>query len=349
MQRPDTGWEGVLALAASHDLLPALWSAGRARGWWAPLPSDALRQVTDHFSGGRTQPPLLLQQAYEANRVRVADLTGQADAIVDHLEAAGIVPVPLKGLHALRAGWWTDPADRVMRDLDVLVAEDDAERAVGGLAGLGYVPLATGHTPEADHELPAVHLPGHAGSVELHTALAVRRWRAVLPAADVLAAGPPMSTTHAVIHSIAHAQLHDEAHLLGRIPLRALHELSVVTAGQRGEDVDWPGVRAAFRRVAAEPALDAHLHLARSLFGAAVPPPVGRMRAAVHTRLCRTLLGRPSVASTYEKAAFLPRALSAERMRALYGPGRPWVWRLRHVARSLGRSARSLRPGAGSP
>ena len=345
---PDDRWDGALRLAAAHDLLPALWSAGRERGWWTVLPADALAQVVAHFAPGSTHPPLVLQQAYEANRHRVADLSDQGRVILEHLASAGIVAVPLKGLHALMAGWWPDPADRVMRDLDILVSKDDAGPASRCLASLGYLPFATGHTAAADHELPAVALPGRAGSIELHTALVVSRWSAVLPGAEVLDRGPLMSSTDAVVHSIAHAQLHDEAHLLARIPLRALHELMILAAGPRGDEIDWARVRTSFRRVSAEAALDAHLRQARSLFGASVPPPVGRLRPLAHDRLCRTLVSHPPLASIFERTAFLPRGLSTERMHELHGPGSPWISRSRHVAHALHRMARSRRTNAGS-
>jgi hypothetical protein len=196
----DAGWDGTLRLAAAHDLLPALWSAGRAHDWWAALPPDALAQVVARFAPGTTQPPLVLQQAHDANRRRVADLSDQGQVILEHLASAGIVAVPLKGLHVLMAGWWPDPADRVMRDLDILVSKDDAGRASQCLAGLGYLPFTTGHTAAADHELPAVALPGRAGSVELHTALVVSRWSVVLPAAEILDLGVRRSTGRGCAH-----------------------------------------------------------------------------------------------------------------------------------------------------
>jgi hypothetical protein len=345
---PDDQWDGALRFAAGHDLLPALWSAGRERGWWTPLPADALAQVVAHYAPGSTHPPLVLQQAYDANRLRVADLSDQGRVILEHLASAGIVAVPLKGLHALMAGWWPDPADRVMRDLDILVSKADAGPASRCLASLGYLPFATGHTAAADHELPAVALPGRAGSIELHTALVVSRWSAVLSGAEVLDRGPLMSSTDAVIHSIAHAQLHDEAHLLARVPLRALHELMILVGGPRYDEIDWARVRTAFRRVSAEAALDAHLCQARSLFGASVPPPLGRLRPMAHDRLCRTLVSHPPLASIYERTAFLPRGLSKERMRELHGPGSPWISRVRHAAHALHRMARSRRTHTGS-
>src|SRR5450631_1802693 len=96
---PDDRWDGTLRLAAAHDLLPALWSAGRERGWWTALPADALAEVVAHFAPGSTHAPLVLQQAYNANRLRVADLSDQGRVILEHLASAGIVAVPLKGLH----------------------------------------------------------------------------------------------------------------------------------------------------------------------------------------------------------------------------------------------------------
>ncbi len=333
-------WEGpagpgALRLAAAHDLLPALWRSEVERGTWTELPPEALEAVRARFAGGTTQPALLAQQAYQANRARVADLLAQGRPVLAALDEAGIEAVALKGLHALGAGWWADPACRVMRDLDILVDGAAAIAAEAVLAGLGYVPLASGHDDYGDHERPARHRPGRDGSVELHTALVVSRWRAVLPAAEVLAAGPPLSTTDAVIHSIAHAQLHDEAHLLARLPLRALHELAVVAAGPRGGEIDWDRVRRQFTAAGAGAALDAHLWLAIGLFGAAVPRPRSTWRPRLHERWGRALLAHPAWAPTYEALVFAPRALSAPRMHQLHGAGPVWVLRGRHVAAAL--------------
>ncbi len=326
---------GALRLAAAHDLLPALWWAEQARGTWPVLPAEALEAVRARFSPGSTQPALLAQQAHHANQGRVADLLDQGAVVLEALEAAGILAVPLKGLHALRAGWWADPASRVMRDLDVLVDPTQSTAAEAVLSGLGYVGMASGHDDYGDHELPARHRPGRAGSVELHTALVVSRWVGVLPADAVLAAGPILSTTDAVIHSIAHAQLHDEAHLLGRVPWRALHELAVLAVGQRGAEVDWDRVRRQFVGVGAGAALDAHLWLAIELFDAPVPGPTHRLRARGHRWMGEALMAHPGWVPTYESAVFAPRALSAARMRQLHGDGPVWVLRGRHVARAL--------------
>ena len=330
---PTDRWEPVLDLADAHHLLPVLWRSGLDAGWWVPVPLGARDAIRSHLDAGTTLPALLLQDAYEANQARTADLEAQGQAALDALGAAGIEAIALKGLHGLQAGWWPDPATRVMRDLDILVRASEAPRAAAALAELGYVPAreAPGD-PAADHEVTTTHLPGRAGSIDLHIALLVSRWRTVLPVEGVLAAGAPMSTTDAVIHGIAHAQLQDEAHRFAQIPLRALHELSVV-AGRADLTVDWSAVRAAFARAGAEAALDAHLQLARTLFDAEVPPPRGRVRAAGHERLARVLADHPAASRRYERAVYAPRALSTGRMTELYGPGNGWAQRARHLTR----------------
>ncbi len=274
------------------------------------------------------------------------DLLAQGELVEDALRTAGVRSVRLKGWHTVTAGWWADPAERTMTDLDVLVAASDAERAARALAGIGYVPIESGHTAFADHELAPVHLPGRAGSVEIHTALAVSRWASVLPPSDVLAVAGPMSSTDAVTHLIVHAQLHDEGHLLGRVPLRAVHELAVRSRLDLADEVDWEVIRSRFGSVGAEAALDSFLTLARRMFAAEVPAPHPRfVRVVPHAAAAMAMLDRPRLASLYARLAYLPRALSATRMQSLF-PGRPvWRSRLGWIVDGIGRSLRGVAHG----
>jgi hypothetical protein len=330
-------WLGVINLAADHDLLPTFWRAGVDRGWFAPLPSPALAAVEARFAPGRTQPALELQRAYDDNAHRLDDLLDQGERLLAALGRDGVAAVPLKGWLSVRERWYPDPAVRVMRDLDVLIPVDRAADASRAAAKLGYEPIEEALDDYADHQLPAMAIPGRLGSLELHTALVVSRWANVLPASDVIAADR-MTTTQAVVHAIAHAQLHDEAFLLRHRPLRALHETAVLSRSPRGSEIDWDEARRAFDRVDAAPALDAHLHLARELFGADVPLPRSRWRARLHERLCNLELTTERGARAYRAAVFTPRALGRTRMQKLYGPGNIWRARLRHLRGSARRA-----------
>ena len=293
--------------------------------------------VEAHLEPGQTHAPLRLQHAYEENGARLADLLEQGDALLDALHEAGVAAVPLKGWHVLRNGWYPDPDVRTMRDLDVLVAESRADDARIVALTLGYQLIDEPLDDYADHQLPAMARPGRLGSLELHTALFVSRWRPVLPADEVLGAGG-LTSTRAVVHAVAHAQLHDEAFLLRHRPLRALHETAVLSRSPRGGEVDWAEVRRRFDSVGAAPALDAHLQLARHLFGADVPPPRSARRAALHERLCDLELTSERGTKVYRAAVFAPRALSRSRMRKLYGDGNAWRHRVRHVMESVKRA-----------
>ena len=238
--------------------------------------------VAAHFEPGSTQPPLLAQQAYEANRPRVHDLMAQGDAVLDALADAGIGAVALKGLHALRAGWWPDPMARVMRDLDVLVAEAEAEAAQvvlarPGLSGAAQRPRRL-RRPRAGRRSTSRAGPARSSCTPPWSC---RGGGGSCRRSDVLAAGSPMSTTDAVVHSIAHAQLHDEAHLLGRLALRSAHELAVLAAGPRaGRDRLGPGPGRGSRRWGRPGRSTPTCTWPAPLFGAAVPepsrPPPGR-------------------------------------------------------------------------
>jgi hypothetical protein len=338
-QPDDEQWESLLDLAAGEWLLPALWSAGLARGWFASIPTDARAALESHLHRGTAAPPLLLEDAYDDNRARTTSLLAEGEVVLRALGGAGISAIPLKGWHTILADWWPDPANRVLRDLDVLVPEADADRAVDALATAGFTPMGAPLDDYADHQRPAMSSPEHPMSIEVHTALAVSRWRAVLPAEDVFASvrDGRMTTTHAVVHSIVHAQLHDEAHLLRHLPLRALHELAVLSRSPVAATVDWDEVHRRFevggRRARA--AIDAHLGLARDLFAADVPAPRSELRVKAHRTMCGLELVNPRAASAYRSLVFLPRAWGAARMHRLYGEGNVWRLRASHLSRRI--------------
>ena len=302
-QPTDSQWAGVLDLAAAELLLPSLWTSSVSRGWFVPIPQDARAAIESHVHGGRV-PALLLQLAYEDNVARTQALRAEGEVVLQTLADAGVRAIPMKGWHAILDGWWPDPAARVLRDLDVLVPEADAGRARRALEEAGFATIETPLDDYADHQLPAMSSPDHPVPVEIHTSLAVSRWREVLPAADVFRAARNgrMSTTHAVVHSIVHAQLHDEAHLLRHLPVRAVHEVAVLSSSPVGASVDWDEARARFatggRRGSA--ALDAHLGLASMLFGATgLPEPRSTLRVRAHLSMCELELVSPGAARAY--------------------------------------------------
>ena len=328
----------MLAVADRHALVPALWSSLLSRRL-VDLPPASLRRFVIERGPQASGGLLAAEEAHAANGRRVDDLMDQALVALRALTAAGLRAAPLKGIDAVLTGRYPDPAARTMTDIDLLVDEGGAPAAAAVLADLGYRP-APG-TAASSHQLPAVSLPGRAGSIELHTQLATARWAGVLEPVRVLdrtlaagdGTGVRLDRTDSAAHLVVHAQLHDEAHLLMRLPLRAVHETALILAA--GEAVDWDEIHDEFAAAGRRSALHGHLQLAAMIFGAVPPIEIPR-RSRARAGTVIALDERPGLGQLVAEAAYLPRALAPERMSQLHGAaGRPSLLRARaaHVAR----------------
>ncbi|MFN8027995.1 MAG: nucleotidyltransferase family protein [Acidimicrobiia bacterium] len=259
--RPESGVPrratGGLARAARRRRR-ARTPARCGRHWSPPGCGRCRRTCAPVRRGSRLRQ---LEDAHLANAARVADLRAQGVALLHALRTAGIAALPLKGLHGMLAGWWRDPAARVMVDVDLLVEPAHIDDAAEVAAGLGYHDLGT-LDPEglAAHQRPALGLPDHLGSVELHVAPLVVRRASLLPTAELFAAAAPgpavptlpvPSATHAAVLAIAHAQLQDDGARLLHVPLRALYDVASMHAPGALAAVDWDEVQRRFAQLRA--------------------------------------------------------------------------------------------------
>lgn len=344
---PEVGWAPLLALAADHQLLPGIWSALRRQGITALPPALA--------TGG--SPLAIVEARHRENARRIAGLRAQLEQVLDALDAAGIAAIALKGGHWLLADLLTDPAARVMVDVDVLVPSALAGEARATLEDLGY---RSGPVPDdqepTDHQLEPLFLPGAAGSVELHVEPMVESRRSLLDASAVRAAARPVDVdratrwlpdpTTAMVLLIGHAQLQEDGARLLRLPLRALHDLHSLGPGFR-DLVDWDSVEARFWQHGSggRVALAGFASAADAYFGISLPT-TGR-GGAIWLRAVEAALDHPDAATRYRDAAYLPLALRADRMRRLHGVDHGaglWAARTRHVASGARRRLRHRDP-----
>jgi hypothetical protein len=130
------GWAGVLEAAARHKL------SGQVAAW---LADQRGTEVPEEVRVGAAR--LLNQSRYQAGR-----LLGELVSVVDALRGAGVRTLALKG-PALGARVYNDPLLRPSRDLDLLIAPQDRDRAVATLEAIGYVAR-----PRADGLAREIHL-----------------------------------------------------------------------------------------------------------------------------------------------------------------------------------------------
>jgi hypothetical protein len=352
------GWSDLLALAAAHELLPALWVRQRDAGELT-MPAALAATLEREAPAGRAVPEAVVRRAYDRQADRSQRMLEHGVDVLDRMAAAEIRAVPLKGLHALLAGWWRDPAMRTMADLDVLVDAADAPRAYALLLAAGYEEHPEPIGEHADHHLPM--LGDGDVTVELHVEPLVSRWRRLVPAELMLSRAARRSTAHGArlladdtdtfVHLVAHAQLQEETYTLLGLPLRALFETAQLADVDIHVDIRWPEVRARFERASVGHVLDAHLDATRRWFDASTlpaPSPSGARRAALHTRLVELGVAEPRAVDAWTYAVRVPRSFTASRMHAEFGRGEggTWLWRARarHAARRL--HERATRHGA---
>lgn len=324
---------------ANNDLIaPALFNAFEELGLAGKLPDDVRTYLRYLHDRNAACNELIRDQCLEIGRI---------------LAAAGTDAVLLKG-----AAWLFEdgPArrDRMMRDIDMLIAADRIAIARAALAAAGYRVAVTivaeiGHV----HEPPMLR-DGAPANVELHVELSTRT--AMLPAAEVLArsvrAAPGLrvpAPMDRIVHNVVHAQIVNGDHAGGVASMRDMLDLARLI-GAYGDGIDWRAMaetataRGYFRQ------LSGAMHKAALFAGAGLPEPfAGDAGGRRHARRCAWQRGMPFVDRQLRRLGILRRALAWERDSFALGLGddRGLAARLKVNRRRLSRIARALKRAAG--
>lgn len=273
-----------LSPAARQDLLSAAARHGLLVVVADRLPADDA-ELRRHY-----------QRLATGARLRDARLREVLEEVLAALGPAGVVPVALKG-PILADRLYPVPALRASSDLDLLVPEDQLERSVELLLGLGFrraPAIVDAYQRRHHHHLHLIRSPGP--DVELHfnpqSAFGAR-----LPAASLLARaishrtgrGTPVRVLAPEDELLALA-VHAAGHLLAR----GAWTLDLVLLVERNRGLDWRAVEERAVAYRCRRALAYTLLEARGL-GAQIPP--GRLLAldGARRRLC-TALSRAALA-----------------------------------------------------
>lgn len=180
-------WDGVIAEARSHHLLPLLSRAADAAPL-APIPENVRTQLREVRRKTQARNAVYLQCAAEVLRA---------------FANAGLSPVVLKGV-ALVENLYQDIGLRAFCDLDALLPIEDLETAERVMAQLGYRPEPTPHTRDwyfvNYYQLPRYSRPGAQFCVELHWDLGRRPNPFRLDVAAMRARAVPATAAGVPVH-----------------------------------------------------------------------------------------------------------------------------------------------------
>lgn len=225
----DCRWHDVLALANQSLVTPQL-AAGL----------DDHRRVLPAAVAG------FLDDVRARNRERNRRLWRELDDAVAALAEAGIVPTLLKGAArraTLRPG---RPFDRMLSDIDLLVAPSEVDAAVAALRSAGFG-LAARYPGTAVHVVAELGRPQDPGYIDLHQrppgppglsdtpALAMRRRPIRLNGRTVLVPDAASQLFQLLLHDL----FHDGGYWRGGFDLRHLIDVAALLPEMTAADRRW--------------------------------------------------------------------------------------------------------------
>jgi hypothetical protein len=278
----DMSWSSLCKFAAAHDLLP-LVNAGVQVSGIQPPADEAAR----------------LKKAARISEVRADIAWRQLRPIIAAFQAAGMRLMVLKGAQ-LAVRYYASPGLRPFGDLDLLVAENDRERAAALLMSLGY-----SSADDQDERGRAWWVENHyhwrfvrdgAFQIELHWNLTLpgstapidteRLWRE----AEALDCGTGIYHVFSPRDELIFLAAHIAKHCF-RLPLRSQADIAAVLT--RSPALDWDGLWQRALSLGLQEDLLVVLATARSLGFISLPDAMSdRVETAVQAQFDLPLLVR---------------------------------------------------------
>jgi hypothetical protein len=296
-------WVAIIAEANRHLVAPALWSTLRQPQLCTRLPAD----VREYLSF------LYLQNARRNSRIRE-----QCIEIGSTLSKTKLSAVLLKGATWLFDAEAPPKADRMMLDIDLLVAASDMEPTVNALIAAGYRKVRSDIVDACHFREPPVRRPGGEACVAIHRDLSHRvdllPACAVIDAANQIAPGLLLpALQHRILHNVIDVQIENGDLAGGVLNLRDALDLARLVA-RCGPEFDWTALAGGARKRGFFRILSGAIHCAhRALQGPLPNPFADNLAGRIHAWRCiqQRQLGR--LGRVLEKLGVLSRAVAWER------------------------------------
>jgi hypothetical protein len=214
-------WEKFVKLCSNHLILQVVYLKFQSHNLLKYLPCD----LVEH-----------LENIYNLNHKRNIQILHQIEEITSALNKSGIYPVFLKGTANLLDGIYSDPGERIIGDIDLLVPEKDYVTAALIVEGTGYI---KDEWPDyivvsSQKHYPRLWRNDVPADIEIHRLPQVDKYlkwfnpemifNDKVPVAKYTGAYVP-SDKHKIMHNFIHSQLADSRYYFGIISFRDLYDL----------------------------------------------------------------------------------------------------------------------------
>ncbi|RXJ46014.1 nucleotidyltransferase family protein [Gelidibacter gilvus] len=209
-------WEHIVIIASQHLMLPALYCQLKAKNLLPYIPTDL-----DEY----------LEELTAINRNRNEKLLKEARAISEVLNHAQIDHVFIKGIALIAGGTFKDIGERMIGDIDILIAPSQIDEAFNLLEHKGYTENVSFNYETKNYRHLARQIdPNKLGAIELHSEVLVHKYRALLDPNVLLKNKQKIdginvaSTEDSIRIAIFTTQINDNAHFFGYIKLKTIYD-----------------------------------------------------------------------------------------------------------------------------
>ncbi len=222
--RGEIDWEQFVEISSDHLVLPVIYLKFKTH--------DILKFIPEELGD-------FLRQTYELNVERNKQIRKQAIDIVKVLNENNIEPVFLKGTAFILDRLYSDIGERILADIDFLVSEEQFLKTARILKDVGYSQVHPKSIPTKTFKhFPRIVHPDFIADVEIHKFPVDLYYRHLLNEEMVLRDKKHVSEiekcfvpseNHKVIHNFVHGQLGDGAYYSGKVSLRDIYDLLLLS------------------------------------------------------------------------------------------------------------------------
>ena len=216
-------WDTLVTVGSKHLVLPAIYSQLKQKNFIQFVPNDLV---------------VFLEEIAALNRNRNRTLLKQITWLSELFKKNNIDHVFLKGSALLVANYYEDPCERMVGDIDVLVAENQLEEAYKLLINQDYNPIKTtfvnvifGHK---NKHLTRLIKESELAAVEIHRKVLKKPYFEYLKPTSLLKEKrfvngiPVLREQHLLEHNILNLQINDDANFRKYIHFRTAYDTLVI-------------------------------------------------------------------------------------------------------------------------
>lgn len=221
----EVSWDLLLLVSSNYFVLPALYVQFRNYNLLDQFPNDYVEE---------------LEKIHWLNVERNEAIQQQSVEIIEALNSIEIAPIFLKGAAHIFDNLYGDIGERMMGDIDFLVAENEIQPAVEKLKELGYASESyfNENLLSKMKHYPRLLNYNVAAAVEVHRQPVSepydKRFNYALinpkkKRLDVEGEAYVLSDKHQIVHNVMNAQMNDKTFKTRRIYLRNLYDLFLLS------------------------------------------------------------------------------------------------------------------------